>query len=274
MSDKKIQVMIVDDSPLVRQVIAQALVRETGIEVMGTAADPLFAMDKLRRSWPDVVILDIEMTRMNGLSFLRKLMAERPTPVIICSSPATTGSETLLQALAAGAVSIINRPKFGLKGFLEDAANDIIAAIRAAARTRVGLPAGSPLATAQPAASTRLPALERMTRNSADAILPAGPATVQRTTDKVIAIGTSTGGTQALEAVLTRLPPTIAGIVIVQHMPEQFTAMFAERLNSLCTIEVREGRNNDRVLPGRALIAPGGRHMLLKRSGAQYYIEV
>ena len=273
MSDKKIQVMIVDDSPLVRQVIAQALVRETGIEVMGTAADPLFAMDKLRRSWPDVIILDIEMTRMNGLSFLRKLMAERPTPVIICSSPAATGSETLMQALAAGAVSIINRPKFGLKGFLEDATNDIIAAIRAAARTRVALP-GQPLPTTHPAASTRLPTLERMTRNSADAILSAGSATVPRTADKVIAIGTSTGGTQALEAVLTRLPPTIAGIVIVQHMPEQFTAMFAERLNSLCTIEVREGRNNDRVMPGRALIAPGGRHMLLKRNGAQYYIEV
>jgi two-component system chemotaxis response regulator CheB len=273
MNEGKIQVMIVDDSALVRQVVAQALAREPGIEVMSTAADPLFAMDKMRRNWPDVIILDIEMTRMHGLSFLRKLMAERPTPVIICSSPTATGSDTLMQALAAGAVSIISRPKFGLKGFLEDATNDIIAAIRAAARTRVALP-GQPLPTTHPAASARLPTLQRMTRNSADAILPAGNAAVQRTTDKVIAIGTSTGGTQALEAVLTRLPLTIAGIVIVQHMPEQFTAMFAERLNSLCTIEVREGRNNDRVLPGLALIAPGGRHMLLKRSGAQYYIEV
>jgi two-component system chemotaxis response regulator CheB len=273
MKERAIHVLIVDDSALVRQTVSQAIAREPGIEVMATAADPLFAMEKMRRSWPDVIVLDIEMPRMDGLSFLRKLMAERPTPVIICSSLAEGGSETLMQALAAGAVSIITKPKCGLKGFLEDASNDIIAAIRAAAaaHARIGL-------LVRPGGGAAPPAKAALTQNrepnSADVILSAGTGALFKTTDKVIAIGTSTGGTQALETVLTHLPATVAGIVIVQHMPEQFTAMFAERLNSLSAIEVREARNNDRVLPGRALIAPGGKHLLLKRSGAQYHVEV
>ena len=272
MNEGKIQVMIVDDSALVRQVVAQALAREPGIEVMSTAADPLFAMDKMRRNWPDVIILDIEMTRMHGLSFLRKLMAERPTPVIICSSLAESGSGTLMQALAAGAVSVVSKPKSGLKNFLEDATSDIIAAVRSAAGARVRLLV-QPDAATLPLAGNPLPPPNREI-NTADVILAAGSGALLKTTDKVIAIGTSTGGTQALEAVLTRLPTTVAGMVIVQHMPEQFTAMFAERLNSLSAIEVREARNNDRVLPGRALVAPGGRHLLLKRNGAQYHVEV
>jgi len=276
-----IKVMIVDDSALVRQVVSQAIAREPGIEVLATASDPLFALDKMKSAWPDVIILDIEMPRMDGLSFLRKLMAERPTPVVICSSLVETGSDTLMQAMAAGAVNIITKPKSGLKYFLEDSSNDIIAAIRSAARANVRLlvrPSGSANRTGQAAVasnstatSTALPIRER---NTADVILQAGSGAMIKTTDKVIAIGTSTGGTQALEAVLTKLPVTVPGIVIVQHMPEQFTAMFAERLNALCAIEVREAKNNDRVRPGRSLIAPGGRHMMLKRNGAQYHVEV
>ena len=264
MSDP-IKVMIVDDSALVRQVVSQALSREPGIEVIATASDPLFAIEKLRLNWPNVIVLDIEMPRMDGISFLRKIMTERPTPVIICSSLAEGGAQATFDALAAGAVSIITKPKAGLKGFLEDSSNDIVQAVRTAARANLrALPR-----IGTPSANFNRPKL------AADVVIPSGgPTAMARTTDQLIAIGTSTGGTQALEAVLTRLPATCLGIVIVQHMPEKFTAMFAERLNSLCEIEVREAKNGDRVIPGRALIAPGGRHMLLKRSGAQYLVDV
>ena len=272
MNETPIQVLIVGDSAVVRQGLSQALARQPGIEVMSTASDPLVALDRMRRNWPDVLILDIDTPRMDSLAFLRKLMAERPTPVIICSSLSVTGSDTLMQALAAGAVSIMSKPQFGPRGILDDPANSIVAAIRAAFRTNVRL--RRPLPGTSTVTPAKPPELDRLARNTADAILAAGTGPVLKTVDKVIAIGTSTGGTQALEAVLTRLPLTMAGIVVVQHMPEQFTAMFAERLNSLCMIEVREGRSNDRVLPGRALIAPGGKHMLLKRSGAQYFVEV
>jgi two-component system, chemotaxis family, protein-glutamate methylesterase/glutaminase len=261
----KIKVMIVDDSALVRQVVSLALAREPGIEVIATASDPVFAIDKLRQQWPDVIVLDIEMPRMDGISFLRKIMTERPTPVIICSSLAENGAQATFDAMAAGAVTIITKPKAGLKSFLEDASNDIVQAIREAARANLrALPRNMPAN-----ASFNRPKL------SADVVIaPGEPTAMARTTDQLIAIGTSTGGTQALEAVLTRLPATCLGIVIVQHMPEKFTAMFAERLNGLCDLEVREARNGDRVMPGRALIAPGGRHMMLKRSGAQYQVEV
>ena len=262
-----IKVMIVDDSALVRQVVSQALEKAAGIEVIATAADPLFAIDKMRKLWPDVLIVDIEMPRMDGISFLRKIMAERPTPVIICSSLAEKGAQASFDAMAAGAVTIITKPKAGLKSFLEDASNDIVQAVRAAARANMhALSRISGAASANPLNRPKL---------TADVILPPGaPTAMAKTTDQLIAIGTSTGGTQALEAVLTRLPSTCLGIVLVQHMPEKFTAMFAERLNSICEIEVREARNGDRVVPGRALIAPGGRHMMLKRSGAQYVVEV
>ncbi|HET6718279.1 MAG TPA: chemotaxis response regulator protein-glutamate methylesterase [Rhodocyclaceae bacterium] len=267
---KKIKLMIVDDSALVRQMISLVLARDPSIEVVGTAADPIFALDKLRRLRPDVLLLDIEMPRMDGLSFLRKLMAESPLPVVICSSLAESGSATAMQALAAGAVGVIGKPKSGLRNFLEDSSNDIIAAVRAAARANASLLAPRAAAAVRPE-----PPLNRP-KHSSDVMLPLGNPgdVVVRTTDQVIAIGTSTGGTQALEAVLTRLPVSVSGLVIVQHMPEKFTGMFAERLDSLCAIEVREARNRDQVLPGRALIAPGGRHMMLKRNGAQYYVEV
>ena len=263
----KTKVMIVDDSALVRQVITQAISRDPSIEVIATAQDPIFALDKLKTQWPDVIVLDIEMPRMDGLTFLKKIMSEHPTPIIICSSLAESGAQVTMEALAAGAVSIITKPKIDLKAFLQDSANDIVANIKAAARAN--------MKAVRKFASAAAPLPNRQ-KLSADVMLPSTHtgARMYGTTDKLIAIGTSTGGTQALEAVLTKLPATTTGIVIVQHMPERFTAMFAERLNGLCQIEVREGKDGDRVRPGLALIAPGGKHMMVKRSGAQYYVEV
>ncbi len=265
---EKIKVLIVDDSAIVRQVLSEALSTDTDIEVIGTASDPLFAMQKMKAQWPDVLVIDIEMPRMDGITFLKKIMTERPTPVVVCSSLAESGAQATFEAMAAGAVSIITKPKIGLKSFLEDSSNDIVQAVRSAARANMRAVRTTPAAIAVRA--NNAPKL------TADAMLSsaAGHRALERTTDKLVAIGTSTGGTQALEAVLTKLPASCVGIVIVQHMPEKFTAMFAERLNSLCQIEVREAKNGDRVIPGRALIAPGGKHMMLKRNGAQYVVEV
>lgn len=263
---RKIRVLVVDDSAVVRQVVTQTLSSDPGIEVIGAALDPVFALEKMKTNWPDVIVLDLEMPRMDGLTFLRRIMTERPTPVVICSSLAEKGAQVALDALAAGAVSIITKPKVGLKSFLDGAANDIIQAVKAAAHSRPGRRASAAVASLSPSPSL-----------SADVILPAASnasAPLGRTTDRLVAIGTSTGGTQALEAVLTALPVDTPGVVVVQHMPEKFTAMFAQRLNSLCKIEVREARSGDRVLPGLALIAPGGRHMMVKRNGAQYVVDV
>ena len=262
----KIKVMIVDDSAVVRLVNRATLEREPDIEVIGAASDPLFALERMKSHWPDVLVIDIEMPRMDGLTFLKKIMSEHPTPTIVCSSLAEKGAAATMDALAAGALAIITKPKGGVKQFLEDAGNDLVSAVRAAARANIRrLAAGAARPLAPPPKLT------------ADAMLAAQAASTRamaQTTDRVVAIGTSTGGTQALEAVLTKLPNVGSGIVIVQHMPERFTAMFAERLDSLCQPEVREAKSGDRVLPGRALIAPGGRHMMLRRSGAQYYVEV
>lgn len=257
---KPIRVLIVDDSATVRKVMSAVLGSAPGIEVIGTAADPLFAMDKMNRDWPDVLLMDVEMPRMDGITFLKRIMAERPTPVVICSSLTEAGTATAMQALSSGAVSIVTKPRVGLKEFLQEAGNEIVAAIRAAAQANMRRVA--PLAAPPPP------------RLGMDAI-PAGPVmAMAETTDKVVAIGASTGGTQALEAVLVALPRVCPGIVIVQHMPEMFTAAFAARLDSVCQIEVREAKNGDRVRPGLALIAPGGHHMQLKRSGAQYHVDV
>ncbi len=264
MATKKISVLLVDDSAVVRQVLLAILSDTPDIHVMGAASDPIFAMDKLAREWPDVIVLDVEMPRMDGITFLKKIMSERPTPVVICSSLTQKGAETSLQALAAGAVEIITKPTTGLKNFLLESAAELVAAIRAAANANVrnlGKRAAAP-------------PLVPATRLSADAILPATGHAMAQTTERIVAIGTSTGGTQALEAVLTALPRVCPGMVIVQHMPEKFTASFAERLNGLSQIEVREARNNDRILPGLALIAPGGKHMMVTRSGAFYHVQV
>ena len=257
---KPIKVMIVDDSAVVRQVLASVLAADPSIEVLGTAADPLFALSKMEREWPDVIVLDVEMPRMDGITFLKKLMAERPTPVVICSTLTEKGASTTMQALAAGAVSIVTKPQVNLSKFLVNASDDLLGAVKAAARANM-----------RQLAKSKAPVQPKL---GADAMIPAGQPAMARTTERVVAIGTSTGGTQALEHILTALPRVCPGIIIVQHMPERFTAAFAERLNGLCQIEVLEARHGDRVMPGRALIAPGGRHMLLKRSGAQYMVEV
>ncbi len=260
-----IKVLVVDDSAVVRQVLSKVLNADSGIEVIAAASDPIFAQEKLKKQWPDVFVLDVEMPRMDGISFLRKIMAERPTPVVICSSITEKGSETAMQALAAGAVGVVPKPGIGnRRTALEDAGSDLIRAVKAAAHANVRNLKSS-TGTAPAAVTPKL---------NADAILPAANHAMAQTTERIVAIGTSTGGTQALEAVLTALPRVSPGIVIVQHMPEKFTASFAARLDGLCQIEVREAQNGDRVIPGRALIAPGGRHMLLKRNGAQYHVEV
>ncbi len=253
----RIKVMVVDDSAVVRQVVAGLLADDPAIEVLCAVADPILAMARMQTQWPDVIVLDVEMPRMDGITFLKKIMAERPTPVVICSTLTEAGAQTSLAALAAGAAAIITKPKIGLKQFLTDASDDLVSAVKAAAHANV----------------KRLKPVAKLT---ADAIMPMADSrgAMIRTTDRVVALGTSTGGTQALEAVLTTLPRVCPGMVVVQHMPEKFTAEFANRLNSLCRIEVKEAQNNDRVIPGRALIAPGGRHMLLRRNGAQYFVEV
>lgn len=269
-----IKVMVVDDSAVVRQVVAGLLGAAPGIQVIAAVADPLLAIERLKHAhqpWPDVIVLDVEMPRMDGITFLRKLMQERPTPVVICSTLTDKGAKTTLEALAAGAVAIVTKPKLGLKQFLIDASDDLVSTVRAAAKANVRRlrPRGEGVAGAVAPAA----------KNNADVILApvsAGGAAraMSQTTERVVAIGTSTGGTQALEEVLTALPRVSPGIVIVQHMPEKFTAAFAARLDGLCQIHVKEAETNDRVVPGRALIAPGGRHVLLKRSGAQYFVEV
>jgi two-component system chemotaxis response regulator CheB len=253
----RIKVMVVDDSAVVRQVVAGILSADPEIEVIAAVADPILAMMRMKAQWPDVIVLDIEMPRMDGITFLKKIMTEHPTPVVICSTLAEAGAQTSMVALAAGAVAIITKPKIGLKQFLEDASEDMVTTVKGAAKANVRV-------------------LHATAKNTADVIMPAADkhSAMIQTTDRVVALGTSTGGTQALEVVLTSLPRVTPGIVIVQHMPEKFTAAFAERLNSLCQIEVKEAQNNDRVVNSRALIAPGGKHMLLRRTGAQYYVEV
>ncbi len=256
---KKVSVLIVDDSAVVRQVLTEMLAADAGIEVLGASPDPIFAMKKMEGRWPDVIVLDIEMPRMDGLTFLRKLMSERPTPVVICSTLTQKGAETTMQALSAGAVSIISKPRAGLKGFLQDSGNDVATAVKAAARARMSKMTAATTAASQPVQATNVAPMR---------------SAMLKTTQQLVAIGTSTGGTQALEVVLKALPSMCPGIVIVQHMPEKFTDMFAQRLNGLCKIQVREARDRDRVLPGLALIAPGGRHMKIERSGAHYIARV
>jgi two-component system chemotaxis response regulator CheB len=262
---KKINVMVVDDSAVVRQVVTALLNRTPDIQVTYAVADPILAMERMKSAWPDVIVLDVEMPRMDGITFLRKIMGERPTPVVICSTLTAKAARTTMEAMAAGAVSIITKPKLELKQFLNDSADELVAAVRAAACANVR----------RLAARAAAPPVQPVTKLTADAILPAANTRAMvQTTERVVAIGTSTGGTQALELVLTSLPRVSPGIVIVQHMPEKFTAAFAERLNSVCAISVKEAQTGDRVAPGRALIAPGGKHMLLRRNGAQYFVEV
>lgn len=259
----KVKVFIVDDSAVVRQVLQAVLLRDPGIEVIGVAPDPLFALKRMQLGqWPDVLVLDVEMPRMDGITFLKKLMVEHPLPVVICSTLTEKGAQITLDALAAGAVSVVTKPRVGLKDFLVEQTTELTQTIKAAARANTG----------------SLRALSRPVVSVAKAPTPPmftpGAHVLTDTTEKIIAMGMSTGGTVALERVLTTLPRTLPGIAVVQHMPEKFTATFAERLNSVCALEVREARDGDRLIPGLVLIAPGGRHMQVRRSGAQYHVEV
>lgn len=258
--NKKIRVLIVDDSALVRQTLTEILSSDPQIEVMATASDPLTAAERLRQEVPDVITLDIEMPRMDGITFLQKLMAQHPIPVVICSSLAEEGSETTLRALEYGAVEIIQKPKLGTRQFIEESKVRICDAVKAASKVRV---------------KHYVPQRRIEPKLSADAVI-AKPKTraMIETTEKVVVIGASTGGTEALRVLLEALPPDCPGIAIVQHMPEHFTAAFARRLDGICRISVKEAEDNDTLIRGRALIAPGNRHMLLKRSGARYYVEI
>ena len=274
---EKIKVMVVDDSIVVRQVITRMLQSDPGIEVIAAAADPVSAREKMNLAWPDVLILDIEMPRLDGLSFLAKLMNERPVPTIVCSSMAEDG-KVAEEARAAGAVAVICKPRTGVRQRLEDGAAEFCQAVRAASQVNLKTLLKKGVAkppSADTAQRATLDAFNTRPKLSADVILPLKRGIpLLRAGERVIAIGTSTGGTQALESVLTNLPRDTIGIVIVQHMPANFTGMFTQRLNSQCAIEVREACHGDRVRPGLALIAPGGKHMLLKREGTQYRVEI
>jgi len=246
----KVRVLAVDDSAVVRQILQRELSRDPEIEVVGTAPDPYVARDKIVELKPDVVVLDVEMPRMDGITFLRKLMQHFPLPVVILSSLTSHGSELALEALDAGAVEVMCKagPSYALTDMVVELADKIkSAALVDVKRRRAAMP-----------------------------VVPMAPRSLAlaRTTNKVVAIGASTGGTQAIESVLKALPADCPGIVIVQHMPEHFTRSFADRLNSLCPMEVREAVDGDRVVPGVALIAPGNYHMLLNRSGAVYMVRV
>jgi len=281
-----IKVMIVDDSSLVRQVIQDLLEPCHDINVIATAPDPIFAMAKMRANWPDVIVLDIEMPRMDGITFLRQIMAIRPTPVVICSSLAERSAAVTMEALAAGAVGIITKPQLGIRDFLQDSSDDLIAAIRAAAQARLrrtptapnmlgGMSFGNE-AERNARHDSVAAGIADGSRLTADAVLdpPGYLDGLIPTTPRIVAIGASTGGPQALEKVLRDLSEECPGIIIVQHMPERFTLSFAKRLNAISAIEVKEAEHYDLVLPGRALVAPGGAHMMVKRDGVQYYVEV
>lgn len=267
---KKIRVMIVDDSATVRQVLTAVLSEFPDIDVIGTAADPIFALEKMQRDWPDVLVLDVEMPRMDGITFLRKLMSERPVAVVICSTLTEKGTKTSMQALAAGAVSIAAKPTSGLRQFLQERNTELANQIRAAAKAQIkNLSAGinSRVTPLQPRIKPQnIPAKHNRP------FVTSTP--INDDIKKVVAIGASTGGTQALETLLKSLPASAPGIVVVQHMPEKFTAAFAERLNSICVLEILEASSGDKVQTGRVLIAPGGKHISLKRVDNHYIVEV
>ena len=261
MGSKKIRVLIVDDSAVVRQTMTEILSSDPHIEVIAVASDPFVAAEWLNREIPDVITLDVEMPRMDGITFLKKIMSQHPIPVVMCTSVAGQGSDTALKALEYGAVDIIQKPLLGVKAFLEESRVIICDAVRAAAVARVRR-----IVTVMKKVAPKLTADVILAKPSSRAML--------ETTEKVVVVGASTGGTEALRVFLEALPLDSPGIVIVQHMPEQFTKSFASRLDGLCRITVKEAEDNETVVRGRALIAPGNRHMLLKRSGARYYVEI
>jgi len=257
----KLKVLIVDDSASVRQVLKEILESDPQIEVSGVASDPYVAVERIKETLPDVITLDIEMPRMDGLTFLEKIMSQHPIPVVICSTLAGRGSDTALAALEKGAIEIITKPKLGAREFFEESRVRICDVVKSAARARIPKKRANRVAVAP--------------KLTADAVLPkpASKALIQ-STEKVVVVGASTGGTEALREFLEAMPLDAPGIVIVQHMPEAFTARFAERLDKTCRITVKEAAGDESVIRGQALIAPGNRHLLLKRSGARYFVEL
>jgi len=262
----KIKVLVVDDSAVVRQVMSDIIRSDSALELEAAVVDPIFAMKRMEIQWPDVIVLDVEMPRMDGITFLRKIMNEHPTPVVMCSTLTEEGSETAIQALAAGALEIIEKPKIAAKTKLLEKNRRILDAIKTAAKAKN--------LSQLKSSGSNIAKMQIAKKFTADAIMDKPTGVLSVTTESIVAIGTSTGGTQALEAVLTSLPRTCPGIIVVQHMPAKFTKAFADRLNGICDPQVSEAKDKDKVLPGKVLIAPGGKHMSLKRSGAQYVVEV
>lgn len=260
---EKIKVLIVDDSAVVRQVLEEVLQSDPGLQVVGSARDPFVAADIMKRVVPDVITLDVEMPRMDGITFLHKIMTQRPIPVVMCSSLTEKNSETAMKALEYGAVEIIEKPRMGVKQYLEESKVIICDTVKAAAEARLGR------------AKKNNGFIKVEPKLTADAVIekPNSRAMIQ-TTERVVVVGASTGGTEALKSFLEALPLDAPGMVIVQHMPEHFTAAFAKRLDGICRVSVKEAGNDDTIVRGRVLIAPGNRHTLLKRSGARYYVEV
>lgn len=257
-----LKILVVDDSAVVRQTLSQIFLSAPDIEEVVTAQDPYVAANRLKTFVPDVITLDVEMPRMDGLSFLKKLMSQHPIPVVMCSSLTETNSKTALRAMEYGAIDIIQKPRMGTKQFLDESAVLICDAVRAAAGVQAKRI--SPSKTREVAAKL-----------NADVILAkASNKAMVQTTETVVAIGASTGGTEALRVFVEMLPGDFPGVIIVQHMPEHFTTSFAERLNSLSSITVKEAVDGDTVMPGRVLLAPGNKHMLLQRSGARYYVKI